>query len=37
MEKMNSVGTDMIILKNSKTKLSKDFIEKAKIRGIICS
>jgi len=37
MEKMNSIGTDIIILKNSKNKLSKDFIEKAEIRGIICS
>ena len=37
MDKLTTIGANIMILKNSKDKLFKGFISNAKIRGVVCS
>jgi len=37
MQKLMTLNADVYILKNSIHKLSKGFLEKEKIRGLVCS
>lgn len=37
IDKLQTIGADTIMLKRSKDKLYKDYLSKAKVRGIVCS
>tara|TARA_B110000503_G_scaffold139142_1_gene226852 strand:- start:2828 stop:2977 length:150 start_codon:yes stop_codon:yes gene_type:complete len=37
MDKLTTIGADLMILKRSKNKLFKGYLSSAKIRGLVCS
>jgi len=37
MDKLTTIGADIMILKRSKDRLFKGYLSKAKIRGVVCS
>jgi hypothetical protein len=37
IEKLKSIGADLIVLKRQKRTLHKDFLSNGKIRGVVCS
>jgi len=37
MDRLTTIGADLMILKRSKDRLYKGYLSKAKIRGVVCS
>ena len=37
IDKLTTIGADMLILKRSKDKLYKGYLSSSKIRGLVCS
>ena len=37
MDKLTTIGADLMILKRSKNKLYKGYLSSSKLRGLVCS